>query len=184
MSLEPGQQLLHYRLMEQIGEGGMGVVWRAEDTKLSRDVAVKVLPDEVSQDTERLSRFEREAKVLASLNHANIAAIHGLEQEAQVRFLVMELVPGETFADRLARGPVPVAEVLALASQMAEALEFAHDHGVVHRDLKPGNVWLTGDGVAKIGDFGKPAGSAPFLYPGSGRCGIRGPHRRPGLRPG
>ncbi len=160
MPLQPGQMLAHYRLVEKIGEGGMGVVWKAEDTTLDREVALKVLPDLFSQDPERLVRFEREAKLLASLNHPNIATLHGLHQApapeggAEVRFLVMELVPGEDLASILTRGPLPTEEVPAEAGQIAEAMGAAHSHGVIHRDLKPANIVLTPDGVAKVLDFG------------------------------
>ena len=154
MPLEPGQILSHYRLVEQIGEGGMGVVWRAQDTKLDRDVAVKLLPEGFSEDPDRLARFEREAKLLASLNHPNIAAIHGLEDAAGIRFLVLELIPGDTLAERVARGPLAVEEALRLGRQIAEALEVAHSNGVLHRDLKPANVKVTPDGTVKVLDFG------------------------------
>jgi serine/threonine-protein kinase len=152
--MQPGQMLLHYRLVDKIGEGGMGAVWRALDTTLDREVAIKVLPHEFSTDTDRLARFEREAKVLASLNHPNVASIHGLHQTGGVHFLAMELVTGESLAQRLARGPVPLEESLGLAVQIAEALEAAHDNGVVHRDLKPANIQVTADGKVKVLDFG------------------------------
>jgi serine/threonine-protein kinase len=154
MSVEIGQNLLHYRIVEKIGEGGMGVVWKAEDTTLHREVAIKVLPPEVAQDTERLARFEREAKVLASLNHANIASIYGLHQADDVRFLSMELVDGEDLAVRLERGRMAVEDTLGIARQVADALQSAHERGVVHRDLKPANVVITSDGKAKVLDFG------------------------------
>jgi serine/threonine-protein kinase len=154
MPAQPGQTLSHYRLIEKIGEGGMGVVWKAVDTTLDREVAIKVLPDALSQDAERLARFEREAKLLASLNHPNIATIHGLEQAEGLRFLVMELVEGEDLARRVQRGPIPMEEALPLAKQLADALEAAHEQGVVHRDLKPQNVKLTPDGKVKVLDFG------------------------------
>jgi serine/threonine-protein kinase len=154
LSTKPGRQFLKYRLVEKIGEGGMGVVWRARDTNLDRDVAIKILPDALSQDAERLARFEREAKLLASLNHPNIATIHGLEQAEGVRFLVMELVEGEDLAQRVQRGPIPMEEALPLAKQLADALEAAHEQGVIHRDLKPQNVKLTLDGKVKVLDFG------------------------------
>jgi serine/threonine-protein kinase len=146
--------LLHYTLIEQIGAGGMGVVFKATDTKLRREVAIKVLPDDFAKDQERLARFEREAHVLASLNHPGIASIHGLEEEDGVRFLVLELVPGETLADRLKRGPLPVDEALTTAKQIAEALEQAHEQNIVHRDLKPANIKLTPEGKVKVLDFG------------------------------
>jgi serine/threonine-protein kinase len=146
--------LSHYRLVEKIGEGGMGVVWRATDTTLDRDVAIKILPDLFSGDAERLARFEREAKLLASLNHANIATIHGIGESEGLRFVVMEMVEGEDLAQRLSRGPLPVEETLAAAVQLAEALEVAHEQGIIHRDLKPANIKLTPDGKVKVLDFG------------------------------
>ena len=154
MSLQPGHKLAHYEILEPIGKGGMGEVYRARDGKLGRDVAIKVLPHEFAQDTERLRRFQREAKVLASLNHPNIAAIYGLEQFEGTHYLVLELVPGETLAERITRGPIPVDEAFEIASKVAEALEEAHEHGIVHRDLKPANIMLTPDGKVKVLDFG------------------------------
>ena len=141
-----GTELAHYSITAKLGEGGMGEVWRATDTKLGRDVAIKVLPESFSQDPERLARFEREAKVLASLNHPHIAAIYGLEVDGGRRALVLELVEGPTLGERLAQGPLPLEEALAIARQIAEALEEAHDKGIVHRDLKPANVKLTPGG--------------------------------------
>jgi Tol biopolymer transport system component len=149
-----GKKLAHYEIVERIGAGGMGEVYRARDTKLDRDVALKLLPDLFAKDTERLSRFEREAKLLASLNHPNIAAIHGLEQSDSKRFLVLELVHGEDLSKRIARGAISLDETLAISSQIAEALEAAHEQGVVHRDLKPGNVVADADGRVKVLDFG------------------------------
>ncbi len=149
-----GQTIAHHRILGKLGEGGMGVVYRARDSRLGRDVALKLLPDVFAADAERLARFEREAQLLAALNHPNIAAIHGLEEANGLRFLVLELVEGETLAERLARGPLPLEEALELARQVAEGLEAAHEKGIVHRDLKPGNVKLTPDGVVKILDFG------------------------------
>src|SRR5262249_31748232 len=128
----------------------MGEVYRARDTRLGRDVAIKVLPAPFANDHERLARFEREAQLLASLNHPHIAHIHGIEESGEVSALVMELVEGETLAERIARGAIPIAEVLPVADQIADALQFAHDHGVVHRDLKPANVKLTADGTVKV----------------------------------
>jgi Tol biopolymer transport system component len=154
MTLGPDQTLLHYRLVEKIGEGGMGVVWKAIDTKLDRAVAIKVLPAEVADDPERLGRFKREAQLLASLSHANIAAIHGLEAAEGIPFLVLELVEGEDLAGRLSRGPLPLDEALEIAGQIADAFEEAHGSGVVHRDLKPANVKVTADGKVKVLDFG------------------------------
>ena len=154
MSLEPGYKLAHYEILEPIGKGGMGEVFRAKDGKLGRDVAIKVLPDELAGDEERVRRFRREANVLASLNHPGIAAIHGFEESEGAHFLVLELVPGETLAERIARGPMPVEEVLEMGIQIAEALENAHEHGIVHRDLKPANIKLTPDDKVKVLDFG------------------------------
>ncbi len=149
-----GQKISHYDVLDKLGEGGMGVVYRARDTKLGRDVALKVLPPALAGDAERMARFQREAQVLASLNHPNIAAIHGLEESGGVRALVMELVEGPTLADRIAQGPLPLEECVAVARQMAEALEYAHDKGVIHRDLKPANVKITPEGTVKVLDFG------------------------------
>ena len=149
-----GQTLSHYRITAALGAGGMGEVYRATDTNLGRDVAIKVLPPEVAQDAERLARFKREAHLLASLNHPNIAAIYGLEEADGKPFLALELVEGEDLKQRLARGAIPVDEALEIAKQIAEALEEAHDKGIVHRDLKPANVKLTPDGKVKVLDFG------------------------------
>jgi hypothetical protein len=164
-----GETLSHYRITAALGAGGMGEVYRATDTTLGRDVAIKVLPPEVAQDPERLARFEREARLLASLNHPNIAAIYGLEEADGQPFLALELVEGEDLKERLAKGPIPVDEALEIAEQIAEALEEAHNKGIVHRDLKPANVKLTPDGKVKVLDFGlakawagdTPEGSSP-----------------------
>src|SRR5512145_3251994 len=163
MTFEPGVHLGHYRITAQIGEGGMGIVYKAKDSQLGREVALKVLPEGFTQDPERLARFEREAKLLASLNHPNIAAIYGLEQSDGVQALVMELVEGPTLADRIAQGPIPVDEALPIARQIAEALEAAHEQGIIHRDLKPANIKVRADGTVKVLDFGlakalEPAG--------------------------
>ena len=149
-----GTTLSHYRITEKLGAGGMGIVYRAEDTNLNRQVAIKVLPDIFSGDPERMARFEREAKLLASLNHPNIAAIYGLEQAEGRRFLVLELVEGETLAQRIAKGPLPVDEALDVCHQIAEGLEAAHEKGIIHRDLKPANVKITPEGKVKVLDFG------------------------------
>jgi serine/threonine protein kinase/Tol biopolymer transport system component len=149
-----GQTLAHYRITAALGSGGMGEVYRATDTKLGREVALKVLPPEVARDTERLGRFEREARLLGSLNHPNVAAIHGLEEVGSTRFLVLELVDGEDLSERLKRGPIAVEEAREIAIQIAQALEGAHEKGIVHRDLKPANVKLTPDGQVKVLDFG------------------------------
>ena len=155
MSLEPGTKLAHYDVVEPIGAGGMGAVYRARDTKLDRDVAIKVLPEELSRDPERLARFEREAKLLASLNHPGIATLHGFEKVDQIVFLVMELVEGETLADRIATGgAMPLDETIEIFHQIAEALEAAHEKGIVHRDLKPANIMITPEGRVKVLDFG------------------------------
>ena len=148
------QTIAHYRILEKIGQGGMGEVYRASDTKLHRDVAIKLLPEVFASDPERMARFSREAQVLASLNHPNIAAIHGLEEGDGRRALVMELVEGETLAERLARGALPLEEALTVARQIAEALEEAHERGIIHRDLKPANVKVTPAGTVKLLDFG------------------------------
>ena len=152
--MQPGTQLGHYEILSPLGKGGMGEVWRARDSKLGREVAIKTLPEEFAKDEERLARFEREAKLLASLNHPNIAAIYGLEEDNDTRFLVLELVEGDTLAERLKRGAIPVEESLTLAIQIAEALEAAHEKGVIHRDLKPANIKVTPDGKIKVLDFG------------------------------
>jgi serine/threonine-protein kinase len=144
----------HYTIESTLGQGGMGVVYRARDTKLDRYVAVKVLPETFARDADRIARFEREARLLASLNHPNIAALYGMEESGGARFLVMELVEGETLAARLQRGAIPVGEATQYARQIAEALEAAHEKGIIHRDLKPGNVMITTAGLVKVLDFG------------------------------
>jgi serine/threonine protein kinase len=152
-SVQIGQQLGSYQITSLLGKGGMGEVYRARDTKLKRDVAIKILSDEFSRDPDRVSRFQREAEVLASLNHPNIAAIYDLQEANGSRYLVLELVEGETLADRIARGPIPVEEALDIAKSICEALEAAHEKGIIHRDLKPANVKIT-DGKVKVLDFG------------------------------
>src|SRR5205807_647801 len=154
MTLAIGTKLGRYEIRSQIGAGGMGEVYRARDEKLNRDVAIKILPEAFAQDSDRLARFKREAQVLASLNHPNIAAIYGLEESDGLRALVMELVEGPTLAERIAAGPFPVDEALVIAKQIAEALEVAHERGIIHRDLKPANVKVTPDGAVKVLDFG------------------------------
>jgi serine/threonine protein kinase len=154
MALEVGSRLGHYDVTALIGEGGMGQVYQATDTKLNRQVALKILPKAFAGDPDRLARFQREAQVLASLNHPNIAQIHGIEESDDTRALVLELVEGPTLADRIAKGPVPVDEALPIAKQIAEALEAAHEAGVIHRDLKPANIKVRDDGTVKVLDFG------------------------------
>jgi serine/threonine protein kinase len=154
LALSPGTRLGVYAITAQIGEGGMGQVYRARDTKLNRDVALKVLPDSFANDADRLARFTREAQTLASLNHPNIAHIHGLEESQGVRALAMELVEGEDLSHRIARGAMPLDEALPIAHQIADALEAAHEQGIVHRDLKPANIKVRPDGTVKVLDFG------------------------------
>ena len=155
MPIITGKRLGPYEILSAIGAGGMGEVYRAHDSKLGRDVAIKVLPDAFAHDPERLSRFQREAKMLAALNHPNIATIYGLEQSNGTSYLVMELVSGETLQERIRRdGPVPIDEALSIAKQIAEALEAAHEKGIIHRDLKPANVKVTPEGKVKVLDFG------------------------------
>jgi len=159
MALMPGARLGPYEITTPLGAGGMGEVYRARDSRLKREVAIKILPESVAADPERLARFQREAEVLASLNHPHIAAIYGLEEQPaeaglHVRALVLELVEGETLAERIARGVIPIEEALPIAKQIAEALEAAHERGIIHRDLKPANIKVTPDGVVKVLDFG------------------------------
>src|SRR5437867_2651359 len=151
-----GTKLAHFTITAHLGSGGFGDVYQATDSKLGRSVAIKLLPEAFAGDADRVARFEREARVLASLNHPNIAAIHGIEESGGRKFLVMELVPGETLAERIKRGPIPVHEALEIAQQIAEALEAAHDSekAIIHRDLKPANVKITPDGKVKVLDFG------------------------------
>src|SRR5450755_1041206 len=154
MPLSAGTRLGPYEILAPLGAGGMGEVYRARDVQLGRDVAIKVLPEAVAQDAERLARFQREAQILAALNHPHIAAIYGLESNGAARALVLELVEGDTLADRIAAGPIPVDEALEMARQIADALEAAHERGIVHRDLKPANVKRTPNGQIKVLDFG------------------------------
>jgi Tol biopolymer transport system component len=167
VALAPGTRLGPYEVTAQIGAGGMGEVYRARDTKLNRDVALKILPDALAIDSDRIARFRREAQVLASLNHPNIAAIYGFEDSGSTHALVLELVEGPTLADRIAKGPIPLDEALPIAKQIAEALEAAHEQGIIHRDLKPANIKLRPDGTVKVLDFGlakamEPASGAPL----------------------
>ena len=164
MALAPGTRLGVYEVAAQIGEGGMGQVYRATDTKLKRQVAIKILPTSLAADHDRLARFQREAEVLASLNHPNIAAIYGLEESGGMTALVMELVEGEDLSQRIARGAIPLDEALPIAKQIAEALEAAHEQGIIHRDLKPANIKVRSDGTVKVLDFGL----AKAMEPASG----------------
>ena len=166
MALTPGARLGPYEVAAQIGVGGMGEVYQATDTNLKRQVAIKVLPEALAADPDRLARFQREAEVLAALNHPHIAHIHGLERSDGMTALVMELVEGPTLADRIANGAIPVDEALPIARQIAEALESAHEHGIIHRDLKPANIKLRPDGTVKVLDFGLAKALEPM--PGMG----------------
>jgi serine/threonine protein kinase len=182
MSLAAGTRLGSYEVSGLLGAGGMGEVYRARDLKLGRDVAIKVLPATFSADPDRLARFEREARVLASLNHTNIGAIYDLQAEGDTRFLVLELVKGETLYTRLRRDPLSLDEALEIGKQIAAALEAAHHKGVLHRDLKPSNVQLTAEGQVKVLDFGLakvmvpeatgPSASATILSPAQTRVGV------------
>ena len=158
-----GRLLGHYRIVGKLGSGGMGEVYRAEDTRLLRDVAVKVLPAAVADDPQQMQRLEREARALAALNHPNVAAIYGLEETDGLRALVLELVPGQNLSERLARRGLPLEEALSICRQIAAGLEAAHERGVIHRDIKPANVMITPDGLAKVLDFGlaKPLSCGP-----------------------
>jgi serine/threonine protein kinase len=175
MPLAPGTSLGGYEIIAPIGEGGMGEVYRAHDPRLSRDVALKILPDAFASDSDRLTRFIREAQTLASLNHPNIAQIHGLEESASagsgqagVRALVMELVEGDDLSRRIAHGAIPVDEALPIAKQIAEALEAAHEQGIIHRDLKPANIKVRADGTVKVLDFGLAKAMRPATGPPAG----------------
>ena len=159
--IPPGTRLGFYEVLSPLGIGGMGEVLRARDLKLGREVALKILPQQFASDADRIARFQREAQVLASLNHPHIAAIYGFEEIDGVRALVLELVEGETLADRISRGPIRVDEAVAIARQIAEALEAAHEQGIVHRDLKPANIKVDPDGVVKVLDFGLAKLSEP-----------------------
>ena len=154
MAVSPGTRLVVFEITQLIGAGGMGEVYRARDTKLGREVAIKVLPEDFAKDPDRLARFEREAQMLAALDHPNIAALYDFQEADGVRFLVMQLVEGETLADRIGRGPIPVDEALPIFAQIAAALEAAHDRGIVHRDLKPANIKIASDDRVKVLDFG------------------------------
>jgi eukaryotic-like serine/threonine-protein kinase len=154
MALSAGTRLGPYEIQAAIGTGGMGKVYRATDTRLGRDVAIKVQPDAFAADTDRVARIEREARALAALNHPNVALIYGLEDAAGSRALVLELVEGPTLADRLAHGPLPLDEALGIANQIAGALDAAHSQRIIHRDLKPANIKVRDDGIVKVLDFG------------------------------
>src|SRR5437016_7029354 len=154
MSIIAGKTIGSFEVLSIVGRGGMGEVYRARDTKLKREVAIKILPEEFSRDPDRIARFQREAEVLASLNHPNIAAIYDLAEAEGLRFLVLEFVEGETLAERIKRGAIPIEEALNIAKSICEALEVAHDKGITHRDLKPANIKLTPDGKVKVLDFG------------------------------
>src|SRR3989441_6670820 len=158
-----GRQLGAYSIVSFLAKGGMGEVYRARDTKLKREVAIKILPEEFSRDRDRVARFQREAEVLASLNHPNIAAIYDLQEAEGSRFLVLEFVEGETLAERIKRGAIPIEDALNIAKSICEALEVAHEKGITHRDLKPANIKITPDGKVKVLDFGlaKAIESAP-----------------------
>src|SRR5262245_7510168 len=154
MSLPPGVGVGPYEIVALVGAGGMGEVYRARDSKLGRDVALKILPEGFSTNPDRPARFRREAQVLASLSHPNIGGIYGLEEANGISALVLEMVEGETLADRIMRGPIPLDDTVSIARQITEALESAHEHGVIHRDLKPSNIKLRPDGLVKVLDFG------------------------------
>ena len=149
-----GKTLAHYEVLSKLGEGGMGAVYLARDTKLGREVALKILPDHFAKDQERLARFHREARTLAALNHPNIAAIYGLESDQGINFLAMELADGEDLSELIERGPLPMDEALKIARDIAKGLEEAHHNGIIHRDLKPANVKVSADGKVKVLDFG------------------------------
>ena len=182
MSLGVGDRIAHYDVTALIGEGGMGQVYQATDTKLNRQVALKILPEAFATDPDRLARFQREAQVLASLNHPGIAAIYGIEEQDDTRALVLELVEGPTLAERISKGPIPIDEALPIAKQIAEALEAAHEAGVIHRDLKPANIKVREDGTVKVLDFGlakaldtEPAGDpsqSPTLTAAATQMGV------------
>jgi eukaryotic-like serine/threonine-protein kinase len=183
MPLAPGTKLGPYEFLEMVGAGGMGEVYRARDSRLKRDVALKVLPAEFAGDPQRMARFEREAQLLASLNHSSIATIFRLEESDSLRAFVMELVEGPTLAERIARGPLPLSEALTVALQIADALEYAHEHGIVHRDPKPTNIKVNSDDSVKVLDFGlakaladdspgADSSTSPTLTAASTRAGI------------
>src|SRR5262249_53253572 len=172
LSIAPGQQLGSYEILSLLGKGGMGEVYRARDNKLNREVAIKILPAKFSNDEERVARFHREAQSIAALNHPNIAAIYELSEVKATRFLVLELVEGETLAERSSRGALPTSEAIHIAKQILEALEAAYEKGIVHRDLKPANVKITPDGKAKVLDFGLAKARQDSLNPGVTNTGV------------
>src|SRR5687768_5103240 len=181
MALDPGTRIGVFEIASSLGAGGMGEVYRARDTRLNRDVAIKVLPDTLASDFDRVARFTREAQTLAALNHPHIAQIYGVEEFDARRALVIELVEGETLAERLARGALPLDEALPIARQIADALEVAHEAGIIHRDLKPANIKLRPDGSVKVLDFGlakaiepaaAPVRDATFTSPAVTQAGI------------
>ena len=159
MALQPGQKLSHYEIVVAIGAGGMGEIYKATDTRLERTVAIKVMPDTITISEDLRARFQREAKAISSLNHPNICTLYDVGHADGIDFLVMELLEGESVAERLKKGPLPTAETLRVGIQVADALDAAHRQGLIHRDLKPGNVMLTRDG-AKVLDFGLPRSTA------------------------
>jgi serine/threonine protein kinase len=161
LALTPGTRLGVYEVIAPIGEGGMGQVYRATDTTLGRQVAIKILPEAFASDPDRMARFEREAKTLGSLNHPHIAAIYGFERSASMHALVMELVEGQDLSQRIAGGAIPLDEALPIAKQIADALEAAHEQGIIHRDLKPANIKIRPDGTVKVLDFGLAKALAP-----------------------
>src|SRR5262249_37090478 len=154
MTYGPGSHLGSFEIIAPLGKGGMGEVYRARDTRLKREVAIKILPDGFSQDADRLARFQREAELLATLNHPNVAAVYGIEKGGGITGIVLELVPGDTLGDMIARAPIAISDALQIARQIADGLEAAHDKGVIHRDLKPANIKVTSEGNVKILDFG------------------------------
>ena len=154
MALLTGSQLGPYQIVAPLGVGGMGEVYQAHDSRLRREVAIKVVPDATAHDADRMARFAREAQFLAALNHPNIGSIYGFEESSTMLALVMELVEGPTLADRIAQGPVPIEDALPIMKQITEALEYAHERGIVHRDLKPANIKIKPDGTVKVLDFG------------------------------
>jgi serine/threonine protein kinase len=154
MPLEAGQTLSHYRLIEKLGEGGMGVVWKALDTLLEREIAIKTLPEELARDSERLGRFKREAKAVAALNHPNIVTVHSVEETEGVHFIIMELVRGRSLTELISRKGLPPDKFFELAVALADAISTAHQRGITHRDLKPDNVMVGDDGRLKVLDFG------------------------------